>query len=543
MVRKPAKNQVDLEFDIKPTLEQLMSPDEIFERADEPLLRKLSEDRRIERKSSRISGVSLGEYLCMWANTPPDGGLIACGISDDGVIEGCKYLSTEKLNKIEKAAHDYCPDAIYDLKRIEVNNKSGEPDFILLFRVKYRPTNVVKTSSQEVFVRKGDSKFKLKPEEIRELQADKGEISFELEDCKLRWPDDFNEKAVNDFVTVVKKERSIPDTRTTEEVLVLCHLGKRVSGGMQPNNACLLLFANDPVRLMPGCKIRFLRFEGEHEGTGKNYNAVKDEFLEGCVSELIRQAEQILESQLRTFSPLNTKGKFFPVPEYPKDAWYEAIVNACVHRSYGNGMKNMPIFVKMFDDRLVVESPGPFPPFVTPENIYDTHHARNPHLMQAMFYMKYVKCIHEGARRIRDTMKEMLLPAPDFRQNPDSASVMVRVTLRNNIKQRRTWIDRDVSKVVSEVIASSFSEMEKRAVNWAAENEKISISDANKYLNISWQSAKKLLFDLAKRKVFQYIRFKPYKKNLRDSKAYFRLRSNEPLPEGAFERIDLEHDE
>jgi hypothetical protein len=111
-----------------------------------------------------------------------------------------------------------------------------------------------------------------------------------------------------------------------------------------------------------------------------------------------------LESQLRTFSPLDKKMKFFPQPEYPKPAWYEAIVNACVHRSYGNGMKTMPIFVKMFDDRLVIESPGAFPAFVTPENIYESHIPRNPWLMDALFYIGYVQCAHEGTRRIRDTL-------------------------------------------------------------------------------------------------------------------------------------------
>jgi ATP-dependent DNA helicase RecG len=43
----------------------------------------------------------------------------------------------------------------------------------------------------------------------------------------------------------------------------------------------------------------------------------------------------------------------------------------------------MHITVDMFYDRLVIESPGAFPPFVTPENIY-TQHARNPKLMDVL---------------------------------------------------------------------------------------------------------------------------------------------------------------
>lgn len=540
----PSRSQRIFDFDVKPKLELLMSPDEIFEKADEQFLRRLSEDRRIEWKLANYSGSNLGEYVCMWANTSPDGGLIACGVANDGTIQGCKSLSQEQLNKLDKVSYTFCPDANSQTRRVAVHNRLGEPDFIVLFRVKYHPNMVVKTTSRKVFVRRGDSKTELRPEEIRELQADKGEISFEQRDSGLQWPDDFNEKAASTFAATVRKARGLSESLTTAEVITVRHLGRGVGGMLQPNYACLLLFGNDPLRLIPGCKIRFQRFEGEHEGTGEKYNAIKDAIFEGCVPELIRQAEAMLDSQLRTFSPLDAKGKFFPVPEYPKAAWYEAIVNACVHRSYGNGMKNMPIFVKMFDDRLVIESPGPFPPFVTPKNIYEMHHPRNPMLMDAMFYLDYVKCAHEGTRRIRDTMAEMRLPAPEFCQNQtEVGNAIVRVILRNNIKQRRAWIDRDVSKIVSEAIASDFSELEIRAVNWAAEHDRITVSDANKLLNITWQGAKRLLFGLAQRKVFQYIRFRPYEKNTRDPKAYFRLRSNLPLPEGAFEQTTLEHDD
>jgi Mn-dependent DtxR family transcriptional regulator len=102
------------------------------------------------------------------------------------------------------------------------------------------------------------------------------------------------------------------------------------------------------------------------------------------------------------------------------------------------------------------------------------------------------------------------------------------------------WIDQDVSKVVAEAIASGFSEMEIRAVNWAAEHGKITISDANKLLAIHWQAANKLLLGLAQKKVFQYVRYREYKKNQRDPKAFFRLRSSAPLPDGAFEQTDLD---
>jgi ATP-dependent DNA helicase RecG len=101
---KSTNIQTSFDFDVKPKLELLMSPDEIFEQADESFVSKFPEDHRIERKSTSYSGERLGEYVCMWANTSPDGGLIAYGVFNDGTIEGCKHLSQEPLNKLEKVA-------------------------------------------------------------------------------------------------------------------------------------------------------------------------------------------------------------------------------------------------------------------------------------------------------------------------------------------------------------------------------------------------------------------------------------------------------
>ncbi|MEK6261854.1 MAG: ATP-binding protein [Planctomycetota bacterium] len=167
--------------------------------------------------------------------------------------------------------------------------------------------------------------------------------------------------------------------------------------------------------------------------------------------------------------------------------------------------------------------------------MYDTHQPRNPYLMDALFYLEFVKCAHEGTRRIRDTMIGMKLPKPEFKQST-IGHVSVTVILKNNIKQRRTWIDRDVSNIISEAIAADLSEDQKRVLNWAAEHGKITISDANKLLGISWEAAQKLLLELARKRVFQYVRYLKYKKDLRDPRAFFRLRSPDPMPNGAFEQ-------
>lgn len=498
----------------------LLSVDDIFNTATAQLLSEIREDRRVERKPAGTHADFLGNiYFSMWANTP-DGGLVVLGMENDGTVSGCLSLSASRLNDLERAGHVHCPDARYIPKRIPATNRDGEADFLLLIRVYYREDKVVENTRGEAYSRVGGSKRKLTHDEIRELQADKGQVSLELEPCGVDYPDGFDRRAITDFVGRVRTKESWTAEHTNEDVLELLHLGKRAGHGFIANVACYLLFGSDPTERFNGCRVRFLRFEGEYEGVGERFNAIKDQYVEGTVPWLIARTEEILDAQLREFSRLGPNGKFTTALEYPRVAWYEAVVNACVHRSYG--LRNMDVFVKMFDDRLVIESPGGFPPLVTPENIYEMHHPRNPKLMRALKYLDYVMCAHEGTRRIRDTMAAQSLPAPEFSQTA-SAYASVRVVLRNNIKQRKAWIDSEAGAVIGEAIFRGLSADEKRAVNCAVEHGNVSVSQVQRLTNRTWPSAKKLLVGLVKKGVLEH----QIRSHLRlDPQARFRIKGS-----------------
>jgi ATP-dependent DNA helicase RecG len=221
-------------------------------------------------------------------------------------------------------------------------------------------------------------------------------------------------------------------------------------------------------------------------------------------------------SQLREFQALQPDGRFSVVPEYPPDCVYEAIVNACVHRSFAATTQN--VFVRMFDDRLEVESPGGFMPPVTPENIYEQHVPRNPILMDALQNLRFVRCANEGTRRMRKLMEQSGLPLPRFKQESDRMSKVV-VTLRNNIEQRKAWIDRDLTRHVGETLARSLSSNEKRVLNYLAEFGSITVSHAHRIANLkTWHAARKLLHGLVAKGLISEIKSKT-----RDPKAHFVL--------------------
>ncbi|MCY2988711.1 MAG: putative DNA binding domain-containing protein [Planctomycetota bacterium] len=480
-----------------PAILSLMSVDEIFSEANQELLECLREDNRVERKPASFHSNQLTEYVVMWANTPPDGGLLVMGMHDDGSWEGCSKLEQKALNRLEHPQSDLGPEAPEcETRRIPVTNKNGTIDFVVLIRVKHsRRKRVIRTAKGDVFTRRGDSKKKLTPDEIRNLQIDIGEVDFEQEPCGLEYPDKFDCNAIHGFCETIRALLELSPV-TDEDILTARHLGDRKGQAFIPNFACALLFGLDIERILPGCKIRFLRYDGLVEGSGERFNAVKDVFIEGTpVPKLIHRAEEVLEAQIRTFSTLGKDGRFYTQSEYPKAAWYEAIVNACVHRSYGNGLRNMMIFVKMFDDRLEIESPGGFLPFVTPETIYGQSCPRNPMLMQAMYYLKFVKMAAEGTRRMRDTMTAMGLPVPEFSQKEIEHS-RVRVTLRNDIQHRTKWVDNDAIAIVGAAIARGLTDSQKRMINFVAEHKAINVTQAVRLTGLDWVTAKKALSKL-----------------------------------------------
>jgi ATP-dependent DNA helicase RecG len=482
----------------------LLTPDEIYIRANQRLLNELLEDNRIERKPATIRYDQLSEYFSMWSNTEPDGGLIAIGYRNDKSLEGCLFVGQDRINEIEKCGKTHCPNARFESKRIEIVNSKNESDFVILIRVQYIESKVVKNNENRAFYRKGDSKFEYSFDEIRELEIDKGQIDFEREPCSLPYPAEFDIELINEYATKYKLNRKLSSVHTNEEILKLTHLGKIESEGFLPNNACALLFAKDPCQIFSGCKIRFLRYNGEQERTGEKWNVEKDEMIDkGSIPHLIYQAEQVLTAQLREFSRLEKDGRFYTAPEYPKEAWYEAIVNACVHRSYEQ--RTMNIFIKMFDDRLIIESPGGFPPLVTPENIYEMHKPRNPHLMNALFFLDLVKCANEGTKRMRDSMAEINLPDPEFSEK-QLTTRLVRVTLHNNVKQRRKWIDKDASMLIGELIWEGLDETDKRIINHLAEYQPVAVNGVMRLTGLSWPTCSRRLKNLKKQGIVIDIR-------------------------------------
>lgn len=497
----------------RPTLDALIKPDQLFESDDWRFIAAQPENTRFERKSARVKPETLAECLSAFGNGPAvEGAVVAIGIENDGTVSGCTGVGPDKVAALEYMGRDHCPDGRFKTRRLGVTNSSGQQDFIILARVYFVDDKLVELTNGDAFCRESDRSRKLTDTEKQEVRINKGERAFELEPCPLDWPDDFRSQMIDKLVRQVKQDRGASEGASNIDVLAALRLGKIREGKFIPNNVCALLFAKDPRQAFPGSYLHFLRYAGSEEKSGREYNVIKDRIIEGSILEIIRDGASTIDANLREFTEFRN-GKFFTVPEYPHDAWYELLVNAVVHRSYH--AKTQPIFVKLFEDRLTIESPGSFMPSISPDNFI--HKPRNPFLMFVLREYGEVRCISEGTKRIIREIENARLPQTVW----EDTRKTVRATLFNDVANRTNTLDSEAYKMLGEALSFSLDPEERKIVNYLAENKRINVSQALRILSTTdWHTAKGRLDRLTKRGILDFVTTKT-----RDPNAHYIISS------------------
>ncbi len=493
----------------------LWTPRDIWVRANQRILEIFGEDRRVERKSSKkIQFDDLATYFSTFSNTP-DGGMIVFGQEDKGQITGCGNLGVDILNKIESCYLNLCPLSKPEFKRIQVI-VDGRSDFCVTIYIPYVGV-LVETNKNEAWIRYGEDRHKMSDEEKRDFRSTRRELSFELREAIHQYPQDFDLRIIQDFCDAFRSREQKQSWRN-DEVLIDRHLIRQSGDKIVPLNALVLLAAKYPSLTIPGCRVRIQKFASESEGAGETYGRRKEKTIEGNLVTIIREADAAITELMDDVTWLNADGKFVTTPEYPRWAWFESLVNACVHRSYD--FSGTEIFIKIFSDRMEIESPGGFVPPVNENTIYSVRSSRNWHLMDALRFLGYVHMSREGTKRIRESMTEYGLPEPTFCQEA-LHGVVVKVTLRNDHLSRKRSTDKDVAHHFGVETWKMLEEHEIKIAAYAYRNGNIQVSEASRITGRTWATSKKDLNRLTKKGI---LVFEPGK-FVRDPKAIYKIKA------------------
>lgn len=462
----------------------IWTPRDIWARLNQQIIEYLGEDRRFERKGCRKIGLDdLATYYSTFSNTP-DGGLIIYGVENDGEIVGCNSLSQNQLNDIETVHLTRCPLAKPEFKRFSVI-VNGRQDFCFAIYIPY-VGKLVETNRDEAWIRYGESRHRMSEQEKHDFRATRQELSFELEIAPYKFPDDFDLRIIQDFCDNYRERENVKFSN--EELLIDRRLLRKDEEKLRPLNGLVLLAAKDPGISIPGCRVRIQRFAGEVEGQGDTYSPQRDRTIEGNIVRLLREGNEAISGIVYDVTWLDDNGKFVTTPEYPPYAWFEGLVNALVHRSYN--FSGSEVFVKLFPDRMEIESPGGFVPPVNEKTIYEVRAARNHHLMDSLRYLGYVKMAREGTRRIRESMKSFNLPEPQWKQEAVHG-VVVRVTLRNDHVGRKRETNSDVARHFGVEVWKLLQEHEIKILAYAFRNTVIQVSEAARLTGRTWHTSKK----------------------------------------------------
>ncbi len=169
------------------------------------------------------------------------------------------------------------------------------------------------------------------------------------------------------------------------------------------------MFAREPGRWLPRAGVDFLKFEGVEVELGAAFNLVKREELTAPLPRLIRRTWDLVGAFVRMRYQLRGL-EMIGQPEYPDFAWREVIVNAIAHRDYS--ITGAAVQVRIFDNRLEVESPGGLPGIVTVENIRRRHFSRNPQIVGVLKAWHYIEELGFGVDRVFREMEAAGAPPP-----------------------------------------------------------------------------------------------------------------------------------
>lgn len=467
---------------------------ELTQEQSEPRIKVLltaHESRTLEFK--RVSGKMVGkalETICAFANT--DGGILALGVADEKQDDAAARLygiedNPEALDDLTRKVRTqfHPPIETISFIRLPCILRDGKAGHVVLVRTG-KSDKVHSIVDDGTWTRLDAGNREMTAAEITELSYRRGVRSAESEPMAV--PLELLETdAWRSFVAA----RGLK-SGTFAEQLQKIGLASKVGIEIQPTRAAVLLFADEPGSLLAAhgsrADIRLMIYDGKQAVPGATPNLRKTpKTIRGPLIEQIDTAVKTVLDELAQGLTLSGSG-FKTKHIYPERVVKEAIVNAVIHRDY---RLNSDIFIRLFDDRIEVESPGVFPGNITPANVDKAgSKARNPMVAQNLREFPVAPNIDagEGVKMMFAEMANAKLYPPQYRQNTVAAVESVTVTLLN--LERPTvwdevshWIDLNgpiANRQLREITGLDTLEASRMLRNWVAQGVLIALPSASR---------------------------------------------------------------
>jgi ATP-dependent DNA helicase RecG len=378
------------------------------------LLMKTEEGHFLDFKAVEISPSSATKTVSAFANAA--GGELFIGVDEVIGQSGFErrwrgFTSQEAANGLIQTLEGLSPlGNHYQLEFLRNANQSGLIAHITVFKGR----DILRASSGKIFVRRGAQGLPVEGEEaLKRLKYDKGLSSFEDELVDVEVVEIANSETVIDFMLNVVPAAE-PESWLEKQRVVI---KQRVTV------AGVLLFADQPQAILPKrAAVKLFRYNTKETGE-RDTLAFDPISIEGptyaMIYDAVDKAKEIIES-IQKLGPAGME-----TVEYPPDALHEIITNAVLHRDYSIAADTQ---VRIFDNRVEIESPGKFPGHVTPTNVLTEQFARNPKLVRLInkFPDAPNKDVGEGLNTVFESMEKLRLKPPTIEERDNSVLVTLR---------------------------------------------------------------------------------------------------------------------
>jgi ATP-dependent DNA helicase RecG len=385
-------------------------------REEEVHLLGLAEDHFNDVKSKRILPGKLQETFVAFANS--DGGDLYIGIEDasENGERIIGFQNQEEANAIIATLLEETTPAVENvlLEFLNVQNKG----LILHLNIPKSP-KVHYTASGDCFIRVNAQKKKIKGERITQLGYAKGAEPYEKKVVdEIEIQDIIQSRQLVSYMKRVGTHLE-PEVFLKKQQLLTKKNGERI-----PNVGCVLLFDDEPqATLNTRCAVKVYRLRT----TEKEY---KREQLEEMPVTINGTSEEIIKKTIEQVAKYIDGASFKDGDKlvklsYPAEALKEVLVNAVVHRDYS---LNDDIHVRVFDNRVEVQSPGKLPGYMTIENLYTERFSRNPNIVRMLHNLPNPvnHDIGEGLDTAKNELKSAGLIAPMFEEKDNAFIVTIK---------------------------------------------------------------------------------------------------------------------
>lgn len=384
-----------------------LSPEEISR------LYSRNESHFLDFKSKAIQPGKLTRSISAFANS--DGGELFIGLeepSSGGPKTWDGFTSHESANGFVQAIEQILPlGEGVKLTFLTSDDHTGSVLYIEIFKSR----DIVRTTSNEVYVRRGAQNLPVvTPEALDRLKLNKGISSFESRTVDAPETVITNSTEVIDFMLEVIPHQE-PEKWLRKQMLIVDE---------KPTVAGAILFAEEPQALLPKrCGIKVYRYRTvEDEGTRESLDGTPST-IEGCAYRQVYAAVAATKTIVEGIRRMTPQG--LVSIEYPEETLHEIITNAVLHRDY-----SIPddIHIRIYDNRVEVESPGTLPGHITTSNILDERFARNGNIVRVVnkFPNPPNKDVGEGLNTAFRAMKRLQLREPEIIQKASSVLVAIR---------------------------------------------------------------------------------------------------------------------